>query len=239
MDELRNSNAPSARTPSGLTRRSLLKLGLAAAGTSALSAVLAACGDDTDDDASVRDDDVDLDQYVEEWLEEYDPIDIGELDVENQQAILDGETHDVWAYENTWVGEVTDDVFVAISIADGDVEGSDEVAAYACGDDDVSVYLTGELVNGEADLDDCIDKIQFAVVDDQITGTLTLEGGEPQRFVAERATGNAGLYRAETLERGAIGMTARWVVLADGRQRGGFKCRNPWTGDCMTCPRPK
>ena len=244
MDGLRNSHGPSALTTSGLSRRSLLKLGMGTAGAAALGAVLAACGSDDAGDAAVFDADadpadIDIDQFVDEWLEVYDPVEISELDVENMQAQLDGETYDVWAYENTWVGEVTDDVFIAISVDDGDLEGSGEVAAYACGGDDVSVYLTGELVDGAADLDDCVDKIELAVVDGEITGTLTLEGGAPQPFVAARSTGNAGLYRAESVERGDIEFTARWVVLGDGRQRGGRKCRNPWTGDCMWCPQPK
>jgi hypothetical protein len=145
----------------------------------------------------------------------------------------------VWTYENTWVGEVTDDLFIAFSIDEGYSEESGDVSAYACDSGDASVYLTGELVDGEADLDDCVDKIELAIGEGEITGTLTLQGEEPQSFVAVPSSGDAGLYRSESIEKGEIEFTVRWVVLEDGRQRGGIKCRNPWTGDCFQCPSPR
>jgi hypothetical protein len=193
-------------------------------------------GDDRDDDAS---DDEDFEQFVEDWNEEYEMFELPELDLDSSEVEIQGQTYDVWAYENTWVGEVTDDLFIAFSIDGGYSEGSGEISAYACDSGDASVYLTGELQDGEADLDDCVDKIELALVDGEITGTLTLEGEEPLSFDAVPAEGDAGLYRTETIEMGELEIVTRWVVLEDGRRRGGRKCRNPWTGDCMWCPVPK
>lgn len=210
-------------------------------------------GDDTAEVASASDADADdepselsraeaeeaYEEYVEEWLEEYEMFELPELDISASEIEIQGETYDVWSYQNTWVGEVTDDLFIAFSIDESYAGGSGEIAAYACDSGDTSVYLEGELQDGEADLDDCVDKIELSVDGDEITGTLTLEDQEPLDFVAFPAEGDAGLYRAETIEMGDIEVTTRWVVLEDGRQRGARKCRNPWTGDCMWCPRPR
>jgi hypothetical protein len=195
--------------------------------------------DDSDDRHDDATDDMDFEQFVEEWNEEYEMFELPELDLDRSEVEIQGETYDVWAYQNTWVGEVTDDLFIAFSIDEGYSEGSGEISAYACDSGDASVYLTGELQDGEADLDDCVDKIELALVDEEITGTLTLEGQEPLSFVAIPAEGDAGLYRTETIEMGELEIVTRWVVLEDGRRRGGRKCRNPWTGDCMWCPVPK
>ncbi len=269
-------NAFEAKTPirGRLSRRSLLKFGLALSATASTTSLLAACATrqdddapaaepeaDTDDDdsaaepteddaAAERDDeadeietqpgdDFDVEQLIDDWLEEFELFELPELDLDSLEVEIQGETYDVWAYENTWVGEVTEDLFIAFSIEEGYSQGSGEISAYACDSGDTSVYLTGELVDGEADLDDCVDKIQLSLDDGEITGTLTLQGEEPHSFVAIPADGNAGLYRTETIEMGEIGITTRWVVLEDGRKRGGRKCRNPWTGDCMFCPVPK
>jgi hypothetical protein len=251
------------------SRRGVLKFGVGLAGSVALGSVFAACatrednnapaevaasddgdgeepGDDDpreDDDSDASEttgrDDFDVDELIDAWLDEFEPFEAPELDVERSSVEIQSETYDVWAYQNTWVGAVTDDLFIAFSIEEGYSDGSGEVAAYACDSDDASVYLTGELVDGEANLDDCVDKIELSIVDGEIVGTLTLENEEPQSFVAVPSTGDAGLYRAETIARGEIEFTPRWIVLDDGRQRGGIKCRNPWTGDCMYCPRPR
>lgn len=234
-----------ARSNAQLSRRTVLRLGLGVVGSAAVGAVLTACGTGSDDggpalfDGDAVGDDADLEALFDEWLEHYEPVEITDLDVERLEVELQGETYEVWAYENTWVGEVTEDVFIAVSITDRDATGAGEVAAYACDSDEVSVYLTGDLVDDEATLDDCVDKIRFVLNNDEIAGTLTLQGSDPVPFVARPATGDAGLYRTETIEVGEIGFTPRWVVLPDGRQRGGRKCRNPWTGDCMWCPVPK
>jgi hypothetical protein len=192
--------------------------------------------DDRHDDAP---DDRDFEQFVEDWLEEYEMFELPELDLASSEVEIQGQTYDVWAYQNTWVGEVTDDLFIAFSIEEGYSEGTGEISAYACDSEDASVYLTGELQDGEADLDDCVDKIVLSLDGDEITGMLTLEDQEPLSFVAVPAEGDAGLYRTETIEMGELEVVTRWVVLEDGRRRGGRKCRNPWTGDCMWCPAPK
>jgi hypothetical protein len=192
--------------------------------------------DDRADDAS---DDRDFEQFVEDWQEEYEMFELPELDLDSSEVEIQGQSYDVWTYKNTWVGEVTDDLFIAFSIEEGYSEGAGEISAYACDSGDASVYLTGELQDGEADLDDCVDKIVLSLDGDEITGTLTLEDQEPLSFVAIPAEGDAGLYRTETIEMGELEIVTRWVVLEDGRRRGGRKCRNPWTGDCMWCPVPK
>jgi hypothetical protein len=265
--------------PRSLTRRSVLKMGLALTGSAVFGASLAACvterddadapaaeaaddsadeeiaSDPGDDDGTdevsehSKDDDderydraaveAEYEQFVEDWYEEYEMFELPELDLASSEVEIQGQTYDVWAYQNTWVGEVTDDLFIAFSIEEGYSEGAGEISAYACDNGEASVYLTGELQDGEADLDDCVDKIVLSLDGDEITGTLTLEDQEPLTFVAIPAEGDAGLYRTETIEMGELEVVTRWVVLEDGRRRGGRKCRNPWTGDCMWCPVPK
>ena len=219
----------------GLSRRYVLQSAVIAAGTVGLAGCL---GDDANAVAADDEDD-DEEELLEQWMEEFEPFDLPELDVERAEVEIHGDTLQVEAYDNTWVGEVTDDLFIAFSIVDGDSEQAWDIAAYACDSDETSVYLTGDLEDDEAHLDDCVDTIELSIADSEITGTLTLEEQEPMPFVAVQSTGDAGLYAAETIKMGEIEVTIRWVVLADGRQRGGRKCRNPWTGDCMWCPVPK
>ena len=250
-----------------VSRRRLVKCGLGVFGATAFASLIAACttdgdgssptqpNDDTGDDddidarsdedfaqddgAASADEEFDEEQFIEDWLAEYELPELPELDPESLRADIEGESQTVTAYENTWVGEVTDDLFIAFSLGDDYPARSGQIAAYACDSGDTVVYLTGDLEDDEAVLDDCVDKIELTIVDDEITGTLTLEDQDPLPFVAEPATGEAGLFAADPIQRGDIEITMRWVVLADGRQRGGRKCRNPWTGDCMWCPQPR
>jgi hypothetical protein len=60
-------------------------------------------------------------------------------------------------------------------------------------------------------------------MDGEFIGTVTLPDQEPIAFTAEEANDSAGLYIAEH-EIDEVEMTGRWVVLADGSQRGFILC---------------
>jgi len=53
----------------------------------------------------------------------------------------------------------------------------------------------------------------------KVTGRFTPTSGTPHAFTADEANRPAGLYRAEVVANGQT-ITAGWVVLPDGEQRG-------------------
>jgi hypothetical protein len=91
--------------------------------------------------------------------------------------------------------------------------------------DDVAI-LAGEIdAKGTATLDPVkgngldVD-VEVHLDDDLVSGTVTLPAVEPGAFTAAAATGTAGVYQARggTSERSDV--SADWVVLPEGCQRG-------------------
>jgi hypothetical protein len=108
----------------------------------------------------------------------------------------------------TFVAVVIDDVSFAAYVCDG-------VATWG--------WVEGELdgVHGMSDSDHSVQAIAIEVGAEDLEGTVTFENGEVASFTATLAEGDAGLYRAEEpLDDQTL--LGGWIVLADGRQRGGI-----------------
>lgn len=185
---------------------------------------VAAASDDVDtqpdDDAA---DEVTADDTVQ-LPDDFEPFETPQLDVETLQAEFPDGPVNAEAYRNTWVGEVTDEIYIGISL-DSQYTGREQgVAVYLCDNEDIGIYLTGELdSDDEAHLTDEDANVELALVDEEFTGTIRLPDHDPVSFTAEEASDSAGLYIAEH-ETDEVEMTGRWVVLPDGNQRGFVFC---------------
>lgn len=144
------------------------------------------------------------------------------LDVEERTAESEGVEMEVTSAGEggrTWVTALDEDLFVAV-VDEGDGDGADrQVLAFLCDGDTVAEWLTAEEAADEVTLTGDATIMQVALADDEATGTVTVDGGEPLHFTAEPATGDAGLYQGATVE-GDTRHTGAWIVLDDGRQRG-------------------
>lgn len=232
-------------------RRSLLRSAVGLAGAVSFASIVIACetqtADEDEPDAATTDDQaVDApsdeedipDEVVESLPEGFEPPDIAELNLETREAAFASETVKAEPYENTYVGEVTEDLFVAVSLDSRYTDQAGELTVYLC-DNELSVYLSGELdENNEAVLADDQAEIEIAITDDEISGSVTLSGEDPIPFTAVEASGDAGLYAAE-LDVDGVEIVPRWIVLSDGRQRGNNICcaTHPRTGQrvCYPC----
>lgn len=197
--------------------------------------------EDQADDADTSSDDPpedSVDELIAALPDGFEPPELAELDLETQEAVIASEAVQAEPYENTYVGEVTDDLFIAVSLGGRYPQDSDEITVYLC-DNVLSVYLSGDLdQNDEAILTDDEAEVEIAITDDEITGTVTLSGEDPMSFTAVEASGDAGLYAAE-LDVDGVEIIPRWIVLSDGRQRGNNICCaiHPRTGQrvCYPC----
>jgi hypothetical protein len=116
-----------------------------------------------------------------------------------------------------YVGAVDDQLFIGVAVADGDT-GPQTVAVYLCDSRDVSQWIRGEMTGQETTLDAGDTRVEVTLGEDLTSGTVALEEGEPQPFMAELATGNAGMHRA-TVTQGGDSYHLDWIVLSDGRRR--------------------
>ena len=197
--------------------------------------------DDGDDTADVEDEvddaaEADDDPFAD-VRENFEPFDQQELDLETLEVEFPDGPTTAEPWDNTWVGQVTDDLFIGIRIADAYGDDPREVTAYLC-DNDFWAVLDGELVDDAATLSDEDTEVSLELIDDEITGSVTLAGQGPIDFSAEPASGDAGVYVAAT-ELDEVEVTGRWIVLEDGQQRGteiccSFACCPP-IGACWPC----
>lgn len=123
-----------------------------------------------------------------------------------------------------FVGRVADsDAFVGLVV---DV---DRVIAYICdGTADgahVATWYKGTIVNGRALLTAANGQEFSLDLADRngLGGNVVLPGGEARDFFAERAVGDAGLFRADVPDRNALG---GWIALNDGEIRGALAERD-------------
>ncbi|MFP9193044.1 twin-arginine translocation signal domain-containing protein [Natrialbaceae archaeon A-CW1-1] len=203
----------------GISRRTMLKA--SGAGASALGIIGTASADYDDNDQG------DEDEFNPD---DFNPFETSELNLETLEAEIPGGTLQAEPLENTYVGEVTDDLFVGVSFTDDDTGQPEEIAAYLCDGNDIAIWLVGEYEVGGVTLADEEDEVKLAMVDGEFLGAASLADEEGVPFLAAEATGDAGLYQAET-EVDEVEVTARWIVLSDGRQRGTSIC---CAGGC--CP---
>jgi hypothetical protein len=199
---------------------------------------------DPDDDDEVGDDvpdddaDADVDNAeddIDEIPEDFEPFDTPELDLETREAQLGEQVVTAEPWDNTWVGEVTDSWFIGITVADAYGSDPRETTVYLC-DNDRGIVLNGEFPADEdtTSLSNDEAEVELTLIDDEITGTVSINGQDPESFDAEAATDDAGVYVAAT-EVDEVEVAARWIVLADGRQRGTSVCCAMGPGGIVVC----
>jgi len=131
---------------------------------------------------------------------------------------------------STFVADVGDDLFLAIVAAELE---SDEIGrafvAYLCDGADVSAWLIDADDGDPVTLATADAEVVLSLGDDDVSGEVSLAGGTPRPFTAERAVGSAGLYRAEhttgapatgALATGVRDYVGGWIVLNNAEQRG-------------------
>lgn len=189
-----------------------------------IATIAAACSADeaadTSDTAPIE-----VDGDTVELPEGIEPFRVSELDLDTLEGEIPDGTLAAQPWEDTWVGEVTDDLFIGLRV--DDENEPTEVVAYLC-DNDVSILLDGPLEDGAATLTGQNTEVTLEVDDDVIIGEVSLDGGDAEAFTAEPATGDAGVYAAQH-DLDEVDVTARWIVLPDERQRGNSIC-------CVTHP---
>ena len=120
----------------------------------------------------------------------------------------------------SYVGTVADELFIGIAVnEEASGEGERALVAYLCDGEAVSQWFVAERVEQEMTLDAGDTRVELALSDGGVSGTVTLAGQEPQAFEAAPATGDAGLYRAEE-SFDDVDHVGGWIVLPDGRQQG-------------------
>jgi hypothetical protein len=123
-------------------------------------------------------------------------------------------------FANAFAGEVGGDLFIGVLVADDpSVPERKALIVYLCDGADVSTWLFGEAIGGSTVLEAADARVELLLGHDGVVGVVEQAGVAPRSFVAELATGDAGLFRAvETIDgRDYVG---GWIVLNDGRQRG-------------------
>jgi len=113
------------------------------------------------------------------------------------------------------VGRVSgSDAFVAVA------KYGRTIDAYVCDGRSVGESFQGRAAAGRVDLrSDDGARLQTTVAGDEVRGRFTPAGAAPLAFTARAASKPAGLYRAQVVANGQT-VTAGWVVLPDGEQRG-------------------
>lgn len=218
------TNGNVRRSPRGTVR---LRTTAALLGVS-VALVGVACGDD-DEGAEPHDTVTDATRDELELPEGFEPFELPRLDLESRQVEIPGGMMHAEPWDDTSVGQVTDDLFVGVRVSGAARDESGAATAYLC-DDELAIVLEGEIENGRAVLTGEEATVELELIDDGvITGTVALSGDEALPFTAEPAVGNAGVYTARHDLEG-VDMTARWIVLPDGQQRGNNIC-------CVTHPR--
>jgi hypothetical protein len=147
------------------------------------------------------------------------------LDLESLQANTNLGILHADQIPNAFVGAVNERLFIAVALAEPDPSGEQrQVRVYLCDSDQVSVWLRGEMTGDAATLTVEDTRVELEMTGDSVSGSVVLASGPPHPFTAVPASGEAGLYRAEETfdyEGVAVVTVAGWIVLHDGRQRGG------------------
>ncbi len=135
-------------------------------------------------------------------------------------AIAEDAAADDALFADAFVGEVEDDLFIGVLVADHPpTPDRKAVVVYLCDGAGVSTWLFGEAIGESVVIEDGDTVVDLSLTDEDVYGVLEQAGEAPRVLVLELATGDAGLYRAvETI--GGDDYVGGWIVLNDGRQRG-------------------
>jgi hypothetical protein len=120
----------------------------------------------------------------------------------------------------SWVGEISGtNVFVGIA------SNGKELLAYVCDGQTISQWFHGkagvdnlDLIAGKLELTANNNTLQASLTKASVTGSVKI-GNQFFKFKALRATGDAGLYRAEETINNDAHLSG-WVVLRNGQLRG-------------------
>ena len=192
-----------------------------------------AATDDATDDFALEDDEFEAVLAALGFDPDDEEIEAPPLDLQTMTAETPAMTLEARAYDNVYVGEITEELLVAVSM-DSDYAGeADSISAYVCDGHDVGFYVTGHIENGQASIQLAENAVlEFTVNGDGISGSVAMNEQELGSFDAAEATGDAGFYVAETNVDGTD-VGARWIVLEDGRQAGQM-CIGVWArGVCI------
>lgn len=142
-----------------------------------------------------------------------------ELDLAASQADTPAGVVEARQWEDTHVGAVSQNLYVAIMVAESS-EGSEaqEAIVYLC-DGEGAAVLAGELESGSGTLTNEDLAVSFEVESGEVSGDLQIGDDEPQPFTAEKASGDAGLYGASFAYED-VDYLPIWIVLEDGSQKG-------------------
>ena len=123
-------------------------------------------------------------------------------------------------FADAFTGEVDEDLFIGVLVADHPpVPDRKALVVYLCDGADVSTWLFGEAIGDTAVLEVADTRVELSMNEGSAAGAVSQAGGAPQEFVAEFATGDAGLYRAvETID--GQDYVGGWIVLNNLEQRG-------------------
>lgn len=120
-----------------------------------------------------------------------------------------------------YVEAIDEELFVGVAVAGegGSGEGARLVTVYLCDSHEISQWISGEISGQEGTLQAGNSSADVTLSDDEVSGVVTLDGGQPRAFTAEPAVDDAGVYQVD-LSQGGDDFRLGWVILNDGRQRG-------------------
>jgi hypothetical protein len=146
-----------------------------------------------------------------------------------------GDDEQAAAVQVTYVGQVSGtNAYIALVAEGGKLSG------YVSDSKQVSTWLTAPRLASSVELESRQGDPLGDVSGGDTAGGSVEVAGKDRTFTLERATGEAGLYRAARGKPGKKGFVeVGWVVLADGSQRGGTNFIDPNTLDNVTKPAPK
>lgn len=141
-------------------------------------------------------------------------LDLKTLQTETPAGTVKAER--IWE-ETTYVGAVDENLYIAVSFPESP-DTAQEATVYLC-DGETAEHLTGEVGAGTNMLEGETRDVEFSIADGVLSGEVIQDGKELRPFMANEATGVAGLYTAEFTFEGDE-YRPYWVVLSDGSQRG-------------------
>jgi hypothetical protein len=189
--------------------------------------------DDTTEEAALDDEEFEA-VLAALGFESAEEAEAPSLDTETLTAETPEMTLQATAYDNTYVGDITEELLIAVSLDSMYADQAEGISAYVCDGDEVGFYVTGEIDDDGTATIQLAENAQlvFTINGETISGSVTMNEEELGSFEATEATGDAGFYVAEETVEGTD-VAARWIVLDDGRQAGQM-CIGIWArGVCI------
>ena len=146
-------------------------------------------------------------------------------------------------FANAFAGEVDDDLFIGVLVADYPSEPQRKaLVVYLCDGADVSTWLFGEAIGDSAVLETAGVRVELSLGEESVVGEVERTGGAPRSIAAALAASDAGLFRTEQTIDG-LHYVGGWIILNDARQRGAITLDgevvenptlDPYTGEAET-----